>query len=93
MQMSECSAADLVKCLPYGGRLFSSMNTRYAKRQATETARRKRKQTEYVEDFRGAVLAFLDFAPSYALLAEQLADAVTKHATPVGSGTVALCGN
>ena len=52
-------------------------------------ARRERKQSEYVEDFRGAVLAFLDFAPCYADLAEQLADAVTQHATPVGSGTVA----
>jgi hypothetical protein len=61
----------------------------YAKRRAAETARRERKQTEYVEDFRGAVLAFLDFAPRYAGLAEQLADAVTQHATPVGSGTVA----
>lgn len=61
----------------------------HAKRRAAETARRKRKQTEYVEDFRGAVLAFLDFAPRYAALAEQLADTVTQHATPVGSGTVA----
>jgi hypothetical protein len=61
----------------------------YAKRRAAETARRQQKHTDYVEDFRGAVLAFLDFAPSYADLAEQLADAVTQHATPVGSGTVA----
>ena len=58
----------------------------YAKRRVSDTARRERKQTEYVEDFRGAVLAFLDFAPCYADLAEQLADAVTQHATPVGSG-------
>ena len=61
----------------------------YAKRRAADVARRERKQTEYVEDFRGAVLAFIDFAPSYAQLAEKLADAVTQHATPVGSGTVA----
>ncbi|MCL4200853.1 MAG: DUF2293 domain-containing protein [Pirellulaceae bacterium] len=61
----------------------------YAKRRAWETARRDRKQTEYVEDFRGAVLAFLDFAACYADLADQLADAVARHATPVGSGTVA----
>jgi hypothetical protein len=61
----------------------------YAKRRAADVARRERKQTEYVEDFRGAVLAFLDFAPSYAKLGERLADAVTQHATPVGSGTVA----
>ena len=61
----------------------------YAKRRAADVARRERKQVEYVEDFRGTVLAFLDFAPCYADLAEQLADAVTQHATPVGSGTVA----
>jgi len=61
----------------------------YARRRAKETTRRERKQTAYVEDFRGAVLAFLDFAPGYAELAASLADAVTQHATPVGSGTVA----
>jgi hypothetical protein len=61
----------------------------YAKRRSAEKARRERKQTEYVEDFRGAVLDFLDFAPCYATLAEKLADAVAQHATPVGSGTVA----
>ena len=61
----------------------------YTKRRAAETARRDRKQAEYVEDFRGAVLAFLNFAPCHTDLAERLADAVTRHATPVGSGTVA----
>lgn len=61
----------------------------YARRLASDRARRERKQGEYVEDFRGAVLAFLDFAPRHAALAEALADAVTAHATPVGSGTVA----
>ncbi|TVS15880.1 MAG: DUF2293 domain-containing protein [Planctomycetaceae bacterium] len=61
----------------------------YARRRVAETARRQRKQTEYVDDFRGVVLKFLDFAPMYADLAEQFADAVTSHATPVGSGTVA----
>jgi hypothetical protein len=61
----------------------------YTKRRAAEGARRERKQNKYVEDFRGAVLAFLGFAPCYAELAKELADAVTQHATPVGSGTVA----
>ncbi len=61
----------------------------YAKRRAADTARRNRKHAEYVEEFRAAVLAFLEFAPGYDDLAEQLADAVTQHATPVGSGTVA----
>ena len=34
-----------------------------------------------------ALLDFLVFAPAYADLAEKLADAVTAHATPGGSGT------
>ncbi len=61
----------------------------YAKRRAADANRRERKQDEYVEDFRGAVLAFLDFAPQHTVLAEKLATAVTDHTTPVGSGTVA----
>lgn len=61
----------------------------YAKKRVADTARRERKQEAYVEDFRGAVLEFLAFAPKHAPLAERLADAVTTHATPVGSGTVA----
>jgi len=51
--------------------------------------RREKKQDAYVEDFRGAVLAFLDFDARFEPLAQKLADAVTQHATPVGSGTVA----
>ncbi len=61
----------------------------YAKRRQADLGRRERKQHEYVEDFHSAVLAYLDFAPAHAALAEQLATAVTAHATPVGSGTVA----
>ena len=36
-----------------------------------------------------AVRSFLAFHGNYADLAEQMARAVTDHATPVGSGTVA----
>ncbi len=61
----------------------------YAKRRAADAQRRDRKQGEYVEDFHGAVLTFLAFAPEHDKLAASLADAVTAHATPVGSGTVA----
>ena len=61
----------------------------YAKRRAAQTARRDRKQKEYVQDFRQVVYAFLDFDPRYDDLAEQLATAVSEHATPIGSGTVA----
>ncbi|NQV24081.1 MAG: DUF2293 domain-containing protein [Rhodopirellula sp.] len=61
----------------------------YAKRRAADAQRRDRKQTEYVEDFQQAVLAFLNFNPRHADLASRLAEAVARHATPVGSGTVA----
>jgi hypothetical protein len=61
----------------------------YAKRLKAGAARREKVQAEYVEDFRGAVLAFLNFHPRHAALADRLSQAVTDHATPVGSGTVA----
>lgn len=61
----------------------------YARKKAQAAARRGRVQEAYVEDFRGAVLAFLAFAPAHRELAEAVADAVSSHATPVGSGTVA----
>lgn len=61
----------------------------YAKRRAADTRRREHAQAEYVEDFFGAVVAFLDFHPVHTDLAQRLARVVTDHATPVGSGTVA----
>lgn len=61
----------------------------YAKRKAADANRREIKQAAYVEDFHGAVSSFLRFDDVYADLAYKLATAVTQHATPVGSGTVA----
>ena len=61
----------------------------YAKRKEADSRRRDKAQAEYVEDFHGAVVAFLGFHQNYADLADRLARAVTNHATPVGSGTVA----
>lgn len=61
----------------------------YARRKEADARRRDKAQAEYVEDFFGTVLAFLAFHPHYADLANRLARAVTDHATPVGSGTVA----
>jgi hypothetical protein len=61
----------------------------YAKRRQADVRRREKTQGEYVENFESAVLAFLNFHSDHRLLAQQLAQAVTKHATPVGSGTVA----
>ncbi len=61
----------------------------HAKRKEADARRRENAQAAYVEDFFGAVVAFLAFHPRHAGLAERLARAVTDHATPVGSGTVA----
>ena len=61
----------------------------YARKRAADAKRRAEAQEAYADEFRREVLAFLGFAPAYAALAERLADAVTAHATPVGSGTVA----
>ena len=61
----------------------------FAKKKEADARRREQAQAEYVEDFLGAVVAFLAFHPNYAELADRLARAVTDHATPVGSGTVA----
>jgi hypothetical protein len=61
----------------------------YQRRLDAAKVRRDRDQAAYVDDFRDAVLAYLGFPEAYADLAARLADAVTTHATPVGSGTVA----
>jgi hypothetical protein len=61
----------------------------YARRKDADARRREKVQAEYVEDFCGAVLAFLAFHSAHRELAGRLARAVADHATPVGSGTVA----
>ncbi len=61
----------------------------HARRKEADARRREQAQAGYVEDFFGAVVEFLAFHPRHADLAARLARAVTDHATPVGSGTVA----
>ncbi|HYH97078.1 DUF2293 domain-containing protein [Hyalangium sp.] len=61
----------------------------YARRRASDQARREREQAEYEVDFANAVLRFLSFAPAFTAHAKRLAVLVAVHATPVGSGTVA----
>lgn len=61
----------------------------FAKKKGADAARREKAQAEYVEDFYGSVLTFLNFHQTHAQLAGRFAEAVTTHATPVGSGTVA----
>ncbi|MFN3200366.1 MAG: DUF2293 domain-containing protein [Bradymonadia bacterium] len=61
----------------------------YARKRASDTARRQREQVAYVQTFERAVLKWLDFNDHYAPLAQRMAKAIAEHATPVGSGTVA----
>lgn len=61
----------------------------YAKKMAAAAKRRDKKQAQYVEDFTQSVIEFLNFHPRYSDLADRLANAVSQHATPVNSGTVA----
>ena len=71
-------------------RLEAERSTKsYAQKRQRDQERRQRKQTEYVGQFEQAVIEFLAFAPPHEDLAKRLAKAVTEHATPVGSGTVA----
>lgn len=60
-----------------------------ARRKVADADRRERSQAEYVQEFHAAVVQFLEFHPRYSDLTHQLAQTVTTHATPVGSGTVA----
>ena len=46
-------------------------------------------EEDYAVDFRDAIVRFLGFHPQFRLEADTLANLVTEHATPVGSGTVA----
>ena len=72
------------------GELAAERSTEaHARKREADAGRRAARQAVYVEDFRGAVTAFLGFHPRHAPLATRLAAAVAAHATPVGSGTVA----
>jgi hypothetical protein len=61
----------------------------YERRRAADSRRREKEQESYAGSFRQEILEFLNFSPGYSSLAERLAEAITRHATPVGSGTVA----
>lgn len=61
----------------------------YQKKLEAGRRRRDEEQERYVASFEETVLDYLDFHPRYADVAKAMADRVTAHATPVGSGTVA----
>jgi len=61
----------------------------YQRRLDAGRARREREQARYEEEFQAEVLAFLNFHEAHLSLGERVAAAITRHAVPVGSGTVA----
>ncbi|SFF59251.1 DUF2293 domain-containing protein [Sunxiuqinia elliptica] len=61
----------------------------YQKKRAADIQRRGKKQQLYEGEFLQAVVNYLNFHASYAAFAQQMAQAITRHAIPVGSGTVA----
>lgn len=61
----------------------------YKKKQTYAAERREKKQIQYDAEFCQAIEDFLDFHNNHKDLEKKLARAVTLHAIPVGSGTVA----
>jgi hypothetical protein len=61
----------------------------YQKKLDGDRQRRDKKQAEYEREFCLEVCTFLAFSPRYQELEKKMAEAITVHAVPVGSGTVA----
>lgn len=61
----------------------------HQKKLAGAAERRQKQQKAYEAEFYIAIRQWLNFHPAYDELAHRLAKAVTLHAIPVGSGTVA----
>jgi hypothetical protein len=61
----------------------------YKKNMANAKIRRDKKQDAYTEQFYFEVKRFLSFAECYKTYEDAMAKAITAHAIPVGSGTVA----
>jgi len=61
----------------------------YEKRLESGRKRREKEQLAYEAEFEAQVLDYLNFHPRYESIARKAANAITRHAIPVGSGTVA----
>jgi hypothetical protein len=69
--------------------LVERQDPSYQRKLDSGRKRRAAEQEVYAEDFRGAVIACLDFHPIHADKAEAMSRLIADHAVPVGSGTVA----
>jgi hypothetical protein len=63
--------------------------TEYQTKKLYTAERRDKRQTAYGIEFCSAVETYLNFHHNYKALEKRLAQVVTRHATPIGSGTVA----
>lgn len=61
----------------------------YARKLERAADRRNVEHASYQQDFHASVRRYLAFARAHEELAQCVAQAITAHATPVGSGTVA----
>lgn len=61
----------------------------YEKKKMAAAKVRNKKQEAYAVEFEQAVIRYLNFHSTYQALAQTMAQLVTNHAIPVGSGTVA----
>ncbi|MFA5417445.1 MAG: DUF2293 domain-containing protein [Bacteroidales bacterium] len=61
----------------------------YKKKRQSDLNRRERKQSAYEKEFCASVEVYLNFHQRYKDLEKMMAQAITAHAVPVGSGTVA----
>lgn len=61
---------------------------RRARARRVAAGTRARRNERYEQELRDAGVAFLNFAPQYAELAQQIADGTAAHAAVVGSGRV-----
>ncbi len=62
---------------------------KYAQKLEAGRTRRANEQVSYAAEFESTVLHFLRFNERHSTLARRLAKAISDHAVPVGSGTVA----
>lgn len=61
----------------------------YERKKASAAKSRTKKQNAYQADFQQEVRRYLKFHQKYQSLEETMAQLVTEHAIPIGSGTVA----
>ncbi|MGB3465636.1 MAG: DUF2293 domain-containing protein [Cyclobacteriaceae bacterium] len=61
----------------------------YARKRDNAAKSRQKKQEAYAKTFEQAVRDFLAFDERYEVIAQNMAIAITAHAIPIGSGTVA----